>query len=95
MTNHAKATISAHEVRIVDAFERDAHAWLSSADVAQAASVAARTARMHLRRFTVAGLLEVRRVFPGYRYRLRSDASTFSYYMRIVQAREALSGRAA
>lgn len=62
-----------HELRIV-ATLRGAHVWMTSDEIADAAKVAPRTARHHLRRLTDAALVDRAHVFPGYRYRWRNDA---------------------
>jgi len=61
-----KAEISAHEVRVFRALGKD---WKTAADVAAAAKVAGRTARLHCSRFVELGIADVERVFPGHRYR--------------------------
>jgi hypothetical protein len=62
--------ISTHEASIFAIFVAARGRWFTSKEIAEAAGVADRTARMHCRRFTELGILDHAAVFPGHRYRL-------------------------
>jgi predicted transcriptional regulator len=45
--------------------------WLTAADVRKCTKVAPRTARLHCKNLADEGILEVRKLFGGFRYRYR------------------------
>lgn len=59
--------ISEHQVRVYRVLTRGE--WVSTAELADLAEVAPRTARLHAQGLVKAGIAERRTVFPGYRYR--------------------------
>ena len=89
-----RKTVSIHEVRIFQSLKSKS-TWLTSEEVSEQAKVAPRTARMHLLRFSKAGLCERAEVFPGFRYKLASDARKRSpeLFGRLVEASEQFKER--
>lgn len=77
--------ISEHEIRVVSAL-KGTSAWLTAADVAETAAVAARTARHHCGRLVKRGLLEQVEVFPGYRYRYAPTPGAAPYATELEAA---------
>lgn len=61
--------ISEHEIRAVEAL-RQSGRWMTAKEVAVAADIANRTARLHCQRLAELGVLEVMKVFGGFRYRM-------------------------
>ena len=82
--------ISPHEVRLVLALRQEPKRWQTNGELAAAAGVSDRTARLHTFRLTEIGVLEVERVFPGNRYRLvrRPAGQARGYLERVQKARE-------
>lgn len=82
--------ISAHQLRVYQ-YAAD-HEWFTSAQLAQGAGVAPRTARAHARRFVQLGLFDQAEVFPAHRYRLSPLAEKRNAAMvrRLGAAAEAL-----
>jgi DNA-binding CsgD family transcriptional regulator len=74
--------ISAQEANIYDVFLASRGRWFTSKEIAEAAGVANRTARMHCRRFTELGIVDRAAVFPGHRYRLSSAGEWNADYLR-------------
>src|ERR1700676_1043107 len=54
--------ISAHEVRLLLAFQQQADGWLANGEVAEAAQISPRTATLHTSRLVEVGVLDVERV---------------------------------
>lgn len=84
--------ISPHEVRLLLVFREHPDRWLDNGQVADAAQISPRTARLHTSRLAGLGVLDVQRVFPASKFRLAgspSDAGR-AYLERWEQAREAL-----
>lgn len=69
MSPQPKDQISAHEIRVYEAAKASG-GWLTARELAVAADVADRTARAHAAAFAEKGVLEVAKVFGGYRYRI-------------------------
>ena len=86
-----KNEISAHEVRVHQAVI-SAGTWVTSKYVAEAAGVAARTARQHLFRLVNLGIIDQEEVFPGHRYRASEFAEkrNKTYVQRLARAKEVL-----
>jgi DNA-binding IclR family transcriptional regulator len=61
--------ISEHEVRAVEALRANG-GWMTAKEVAVAADIANRTARLHCHRLAEIGVLDVAKVFGGFRYRM-------------------------
>lgn len=82
--------ISMHEVRLVQTFQSDPSKWLTNGELAEVAQMSARTARAHTARLTELGLLEVEKVFPANKYRLRPELgeAALEYLERYEKARE-------
>jgi DNA-binding IclR family transcriptional regulator len=66
--------ISLHEVRVYLALKA-AGGWLTNAEVAAAAGVAGRTARLHTLRLARLGVIDQAEVFPAHRFRLSGKAA--------------------
>lgn len=83
---------SRHEVAVYKALLDAGPEWLSSNQIAERASVSARTARAHALRLAQLGIIEQTEVFPGHRYRMRPDVdqSHRDYATRLRQAATAL-----
>jgi predicted DNA-binding transcriptional regulator len=80
----AKDQISIYQALVLRAL--DTNRWLTAAEVARSAQMAPRTARAHLHKFLQLGLVDVVRLHPGYRYRLRADAADRPYAVRLRAA---------
>lgn len=59
--------ISEHEIRVYEAV-RISCGWKTAKEIAAAADVSDRTARMHCGRLAEVGVFKVAKVFGGYRY---------------------------
>jgi DNA-binding IclR family transcriptional regulator len=84
--------ISPHEVRLLLVFRLSPERWLDNAQVAEAATISPRTARLHTAKLAELGVLDAQRVFPASKFRLGqkpSDAGR-DYLDRWEKAREAL-----
>ncbi len=68
--NAAGDRISEHEVRLLLVFLREIGRWLTNNEVAQAARVSPRTARLHTLRLAALGVLRAEKVFPASKFRL-------------------------
>lgn len=84
--------VSLHEVKVVRALRANEAEWLTSAAVAERASVASRTARSHLLRLVTLGLVDQMELFPAHRYRWSSKAlqRNKAYLQRIDAASKVL-----
>lgn len=84
--------ISRHEVRVLLVFRQSPERWLDNAQVAEAANINPRTARLHTAKLVELGVLDVQRVFPASKFRLgRSPGLAGRAYLdHWEQAREAL-----
>lgn len=80
--------ISVHEVRVYVALKA-AGGWLTNTEIAEAAKVAARTARAHTLKLVRLGVLDLAEVFPAHRYRLAELAKkrNTAYVQRLESAR--------
>jgi hypothetical protein len=74
--------ISAHEANIYGVFLASRGRWFTAKEIAEAAAVADRTARMHCRRFADLGIVDHAAVFPGHRYRLAESGEWNADYLR-------------
>lgn len=63
---------SLHEVRVYEAL-RSNGGWMTARAVAAAGDVVDRTSRAHCAALAEDGVVEVAKVFGGYRYRIRSE----------------------
>lgn len=83
-----KSEISEHEIRVFKAL--NGAEWLTSAQVADVAKVAPRTARHHCKRLHDLGIVDTAEVFPGHRYRVSEHARKRnpSYMLRLDRAIE-------
>ncbi len=84
--------ISAHEVRLLLVFRQHPSRWFDNAEVAEAAKVSPRTARLHTSRLAELGVLDVERLFPASKFKLGRSPSEAgqTYLARWEKAREAL-----
>lgn len=82
--------VSIHEVRVFLALHSRPDEWLTNKEIADAAKVAGRTARMHTLRFVRLGLLEQAEVFPAHRYRWseKAEKRNVAYSQRLYRAAE-------
>jgi DNA-binding IclR family transcriptional regulator len=87
-----RSEISRHEVVVFQTLAAASPKWLSSADLAERAQVAPRTARAHALKLVRRGVVEQAAVFPGHRYRLAEFAEQRNrgYMDRLRQAAEVL-----
>jgi len=76
--------ISAHEARFFSALNQSS--WQTSAELAAKAEVSGGAARQYALRLKKAGIVEVRKLYPGYRYRLASNPAPESMpYLKELQ----------
>ncbi len=87
-----KTTISAHEIRIVEALRQAKGSWLTNRQIAEIAGVAGVTARHHVLRLVRMDMVERTHTFPGYSYRWKhaADQTNGQYLRRIAAAMEAM-----
>ncbi len=83
--------ISAHEVKLLLAFQQQPDAWQTNAEAADAAGISPRTARLHTSRLVELGVLDVQRLFPASKFRPAKEPGEAgrAYLERWTQAREA------
>lgn len=83
--------ISRHEVRVLLVFRQSPERWLDNAQVAEAANINPRTARLHTAKLADLGVLDVQRVFPACKFRIGMSPGPAgrAYLDRWEQAREA------
>lgn len=62
------ALVSKHQVEVYRIVSKSSQ-WLTTQEIAAAAGVAERTARLHAKGLADLGCIARERVFPGYRYR--------------------------
>lgn len=84
--------ISLHEVKLLLVFKNQPDRWFDNAQVADAAKISPRTARLHTSRLADLGVLDVERVFPASKFKLAGKPSEAgsTYLARWEKAREAL-----
>jgi hypothetical protein len=89
--------ISEHEVKVFLALRQSRDAWRTSNEIGKASGVAYRTARAHTARMAERGILQVRKVFPGHRFRLveNPEKRDPEYIKRMEEAIEAFEQVAA
>ena len=82
--------ISVHEVRLLLLFRTQPDRWLTNAEAAEAAKISPRTARLHTSQLVELGILDVQRLVPASRFRLRKRPGDEgrAYLERWDQARE-------
>jgi hypothetical protein len=82
--------ISAHEVKLLLVFRQQPDRWLANGEVAQAAEISPRTARLHTSRLVEIGVLDVERVHPASKFRLVQQLGKAgkAYLARWERARE-------
>jgi hypothetical protein len=81
-------TVSSHEVATYFAFKAQPSQWFTNVAVAAASGVGLRTARLHTSGLARVGVLDVERLFPGYRFRLaaKMTQSARAYASRLEAA---------
>ncbi len=82
-------TVSVQEARVFLVLHQNAGKWLSSHEIAaQAPGVAERTIRAYTAKYARLGIVEVARVFPGQRFRLKDPPaeSASDYVLKLRQA---------
>lgn len=81
-----------HEVAIYEAFKANG-GWATAKDIAVAAKVAGRTARAHAASLSEIGVLDVMKVFGGYRYRIAENPSDRARaYIEEIEAAKSVLG---
>jgi hypothetical protein len=80
--------ISSHEVQIYQALRDATGHWMTAGEIGEGATVASRTARHRCLRLVDIGVFERARVFPAYKYRLRTEQPSvaLSYVTRLEDA---------
>ena len=88
-----KSEVSIHEVKLFRALEMSKEQWKTSKDLAAAAGINERTARLHCYRLSKLGLVDTAEVFPAHRYRLapKADKRNAGYINRLRSACEVFS----
>ena len=83
--------ISEHEIRVYEE-AKAADRWLTAKEIAVVAGVADRTARAHAAALVAVGVLNVSKVFGGYRYRIkdRFEKPAAAYLARLEAAKKVL-----
>lgn len=81
--------ISAHEAKFFSALNQSS--WQTSAEIAEKVGISGSAARSYVLRLVEAGIVEVRKVYPGYRYRLSATPSQdgTAYLKQLHEAVEA------
>ncbi len=69
-----KGEISIHEARLYRVFTAAPASWLTNREVAEAAKIAERTARLHTLRLVQLGILDLAEVFPAHKFKLAQAA---------------------
>ena len=84
--------ISLHEVKLLLVFKNRPDCWFDNAQVAEAAQISPRTARLHTSRLVELGVLDVERVFPASKFKLSGNPpeAGATYLTRWEKARVAL-----
>jgi hypothetical protein len=87
--------ISRHETAIYRVLHGSAPRWLTNAEIAKAAGVARRTARLHTQRYAELGLIERAAVFPGHRFRwsIEAERRNADYVGRLRHALDVFATR--
>lgn len=70
MTAMERANISFHEAKVYKVLSDHPAEWLTAQRVGEIAGISGRTARLHTARFAEIGVADVRRTWPGHRFRL-------------------------
>ena len=80
--------ISEHEIRVYRVLKGDPQKWWTARDMTTAAKVAARTASLHLQRFSNLGVVDLAEIFPHHRYKLSVKGSkrNKAYVQRLEEA---------
>ena len=83
--------ISPHEVRLLLVFRHSPEQWLDNGQVAEAATISPRTARLHTAKLAKLGVIDMQRVFPATKFRLgqKPGEDGLAYLDRWENAREA------
>ena len=89
MRHMEHSEISAHEVRVFLALEKNEGDWLTNVQIAKLAKVAPRTARLHTNRLTKLGILDFAEVFPAHMFQLSKFAEkrNNAYWQRLKMAK--------
>jgi len=89
MTVMERNEISIHQINVLD-FVTDRGDWVTAAEIAKGAGVAARTARHHALNLVRLGIFDQAEVFPAHRYRLsgHADKRNKGYMLRLQEARK-------
>lgn len=66
--------VSEQEAKLFLLLRENPSEWLTAKRLATSAEISERTARMHLLRYVRSGIVQVRTVFPGYRYQISDQA---------------------
>ena len=90
--------ISSHEALTYSALRSHPNVWLTNGELAEAvepAGIAARTVRLHTRRFITLGLIDYVRVFPApmMRWSPETESRNPAYAARLKQALDVLTAQ--
>jgi DNA-binding transcriptional ArsR family regulator len=67
--------VSVHQAKLYMVARKNPSRWFTTRELAEASGIAIRTASMHASRLVKLGVLEVRELFPGHRFRLAQTAT--------------------
>lgn len=83
--------ISRHELAVFQAATAQPAHWFTNHELAEAAGVSERTARLHTRRLADLGVLSEIKVYPGYRYKAAvCTTHGQDHYAKLLVAAEVL-----
>jgi DNA-binding IclR family transcriptional regulator len=87
--------ISLHQVKVYQCLAASKR-WMTNSEIAQAASVAPRTARHHTKTLVALGIFDQAEVFPNHAYRLSDKAKqrNAGYLLRLERAQEVFASLA-
>jgi predicted DNA-binding transcriptional regulator len=78
--------ISSQLVAIID-FMEFTHDWVSVRDIAADTDISHHTVRSHIRKLFNLGIVNIARLYPGYRYRFSEKAKLQPFWLRVEEAR--------
>jgi response regulator of citrate/malate metabolism len=88
MPKNMPRVVSEKETKFYNILKQNSSLWLSSEQLSRHAGIAKITARTYCIRYVKEGILNRRRVFPGYRYQLFPKASKHPHVLAVEQALE-------
>jgi predicted DNA-binding transcriptional regulator YafY len=78
--------ISSQLVAIIDHLESTKD-WVSVIDIAAETCISRSTVRSHIRKLLGLGIVNIARLYPGFRYRFSEKAKLQPFWVRIEEAR--------